>query len=379
MLRPWEAANKYLIGLFFNNLLLFSGIVMAAAAVAWLWRLLDYDWVRDRFEFVGLNSGVTTAFLLFYILLVCWVGRWIFSWTSRRGEAPESSTQRLLYLVAGSFAIGVALLLVNTETKLGFSSAIVGESKIIGTGTTAKWLFGLLVTCLTPLLAPAKLLQFGMRPKNLLQRAIFHVSMFALLIGVPLAAVAILAMPNISSTAVDPKTLRKGDIYNWPAFLSLMNSGSGFAVNSAKSDAHNPEELVAERKELFELSKTLGGKIAALKVLRRGDGDDKGRTGPVDEKLSLIQFKKPWYSGWPRVRAGDVKTYLANQEEINEDKVKICDLLNKHVLNSRSLPLAMLDGNLLHKEVAPEAYRHGSCNGEEESEACRVERRPRTC
>ena len=92
--RPWEAANKYLIGLLMTSVVMLSGIVALAAAVALLWRLLDTVAVRDFLKLFDLNSDIVAAFLPFYFFGGCWFVAWMLSYFRFQAEAPGRWAQR---------------------------------------------------------------------------------------------------------------------------------------------------------------------------------------------------------------------------------------------------------------------------------------------
>ncbi len=239
LFRPWEAANKYLIGLFFNNILLFSGLIAAAAAIALLWRWLDREPFRNLLKLLQIDSGVLTAFLPFLLLFFLWTCAWLFSYIKYEAEAPGRIAQVLQYFTVGSFLVGAVVLIVNPETTLGFLSIFSSEAKVSSSGLLAKFLLGAVAAGLTPFINPGKLMSYGLQPQSFFQRAIFQIAMFALFVGVPLVVVGVLCMPNISNTADNyGNDLRSTDIADWPALLGVIDAASDrFAGKGALSAA----------------------------------------------------------------------------------------------------------------------------------------------
>jgi hypothetical protein len=325
LLRPWEAANKYLMGLFLNNLLVFSGLVAFGALISLIWRSFDFEAVRDFLELFRLNSGITAAFFLFGACMLPWLVAWLFSRKHKLETIPNKYAQRALYCMAASFAIGIAVLVVNVETKLGFLDAFFGQHKVEGTGAIGKWLLGLLAAGLAPLLAPKQLLQFGLHPKNLWQRAVFHVAMFALLIGIPLLVIAMLAKPNISGTVYDrDNNLRAGDIMNWPAFMALMGDKPCANEGAARYDLRLRVNALRSEINQFE---------------------DKLLCDHGDRRLPAVVYFEKW---WRPIRQPDKSwEFWWRKRALDADKEAVCTLLNNQILTSIGFPLAALQEKLL--------------------------------
>ncbi len=343
--RPWELANKYLIGLFLNNLLLFSGLVALGALIAFVWRCLDYDAVRDFLELFDLNSGIVTAFLPFAVFFVCWIIAWLMSYFKHEAEAPGTWAQRWLYLAVAAFCIGVTVLLVNAETNLGFLDWFFGTTKIEGSSSLGKWLLGLVGAGLTPLLMPKRLLKAGLQPKSVWQRAAFRTAMLAMFVGVPLAVVGVLARSNISDTAIDPdRNLRNGDIYSWPAFLGVLR------------DLHNrrgqvPPAIVEDLADKKIVPKAdYDNTISALDTLAIDTVKDKSDALDVVDKqidrdpsrgARLLELVN-----WQLIRDNELAAdwNLTRELEGPEGlKVKLCRQFSNGVLDSPILPFLLVD------------------------------------
>jgi len=170
------------------------------------------------------------------------------------------------------------------------------------------------------------------------QRAVFQISMFALLVGAPLAVVALLAKPDISGTAVDPEQkLRRGDIRNWPAFVALLDP-----------DASH-EEAAVDSNLTADVNNLRPREIARTRSIQLREKLDIMRSSYF-ESPTVIQFGEPWYSQWPRSGLTDIYEYMTLQRQIEADEDQICQALNDGPLNSKSFPWAVIDGNLLEPD-----------------------------
>src|SRR5262245_56510061 len=206
--RPWVLFNKYLIGLFFINVAVFSGLIALCSIVAYAWRLLDLPWVRDRLYLIGFDSDLIAPFLPFCGFIVVWVIAWAISYWRRGAEAPGWLAQRLLYLIVASLLIAMALLIGNGDTSLGVLQAWFDKPYFTFQRNLRTPLLMLVLGALIPLLSPKRIIESGVRPKQKWHRWIFGTVTLGLLVGVPLAMTAFLARENVSGFA----TFREPDL-----------------------------------------------------------------------------------------------------------------------------------------------------------------------
>jgi hypothetical protein len=333
--RPWEAANKYLIGLFLNNLLLFSGLVAFGACVALFWRLLDLDSVRDFLNLFYLGTDITAAFLPFLILFGIWLIAWAVTVRFRKEDAPNKLAQWIFIPSVASFLIGVTILLVNPEITLGFFGKLFGVTKIENNGLVAKWLFGIIAVGLTPFLGLKKLVRLTSSPLNLWQRALIRIAVLALTVGVPLLAVGVLSMRNISDTASDPDdNLRRSDVYNWPAFLGTLENvvESLRAVRQPVSDVPPDPHWTDHVSDgiLNTLNTDLKRVVKKVDDVRR-----------VELQLNPNFFARCWMlTGWFE-QDNLLWKYWNGQLTRNDAQDQLCQKLNDTILRSRVFPFAL--------------------------------------
>ncbi len=357
----WEAANKYLIGLFFNNLILVSGLVAFGAFIAFAWRSLDLDSVRDFLGMFDLESAVFTALLPFFAFMSVWVMAWVISYFKHEAEAPGTWAQRWLYFMAASLFIGLVILLVNPETKVGFLRVFVGNGKMSDSETISRWLLGLLGAGLVPFLAPDKLLKFGQNPQNVWQRGTFHVAMFALLVGVPLLVVGVLGKPNISDTLRDPDdNLRAADVVSWPTLISLMQS-SNAPLSSKETDEFNDlkARITAGTLHMWDPNqqKTIGHlRNLARRNLAAQVRDLETKMQERDQwNARLDEFPNRWERfayllGWLSGDDNPLLDYWNANSEVVARQDAACRDFSKYVLGSKTFPQAILAKNLLMQE-----------------------------
>ncbi|MCA9207468.1 MAG: hypothetical protein KDA55_03890 [Planctomycetales bacterium] len=214
----WELLNKYLIGLFFINVALFSLLVAVAAVVALLWRCLDLESFRDHIFLFKTPSDLITPFWPFLIFFVCWVAAWVVSYWRRGAEAPGKYARYFLLLMTSSVLIGLALLHGNGDVSFG---------TWLGPEYTNPWrpgnslfatITGLTIGGLLPFLAPRRLIQSGMkRNKQWWEKVTFGIASTAALVGVPLLVIGYLGQENISGYHDHPaRELSFADIRSTP-------------------------------------------------------------------------------------------------------------------------------------------------------------------
>lgn len=350
--RPWEAANKYLVGLFFNNLLLLSGIVTACTIIVLAWRSLDYQIVREALGLVYLDSDVYVALLPFSVFLLFWIIAWLLSYLVRGGDAPGKWAQRWLYLTVASFLIGTTLLLVSGETTLGASSLFFGDGeKASNTGTLSKWLLATILAGLTPLLAPGRLLQMGFAPRGMFDRAVFRIALVAFCVGVPLIVIGIIGQQNISQTRDDPDdNIRLGDIRNWPAFCSTLGTGPALSeVEQGRLEELQKQAVGKEPSNGPELAslyrKQLAGQIPKFQeqLFDLYEAKDGIAKQSLPQRLKSV-IAAPF-------RDNEVRKLWDLKRKINFEKQNVLDKFNEYVLPSWHLPLAIIKEKPLIAEV----------------------------
>jgi hypothetical protein len=281
LLSAWELANKYLIGLVFANLAIFSALVALAAFVSLVWRSFDTHWFRDRAELLDLQQDIYAAFWPFLFFAAGWLCAWVLSYYRRGAEAPGIVARWLLHATAASFVLGIALLLGNGDIGLPWS----GDPLTVNRSWWGS-LVGLLLGSLLPLLQPKRLIMSGIQPKNQLERWIFVVVTTGMLVGIPVAIVGTLGRENISGYSNAPnRPFLRHDSDDLEGLGVLMGAGFNSPISPAKSS--NSERVTALPKEL--LSDTLRDQASTL--VESIDAYNKAE----------IAFKKSneYFSNWP--------------------------------------------------------------------------------
>lgn len=210
---PVVFSNRYLMGLIFNNVALFSGLLAVCVAIAWLWRwLLDED---EHARFLHLGSGglilewhrpFLPAILVFSVWLLVWCG-YLLARVFFRVTYPRTLTQVLLLLAFACFLIGGTVFLATPNPSIIGTTPGAGKQAPVLAGAVdtqspgqhltislpheylAPLLLLLLLLALVPFLRPKDLIRSGVAPQNKFQSWVFGITSFALLIGVPLAVV----------------------------------------------------------------------------------------------------------------------------------------------------------------------------------------------
>lgn len=250
LLSAWELANKYLIGLVFVNLAIFSALVALAALVALVWRSFDTHWFRDRAELLDLQQDFYAAFWPFLLFAAGWLCAWVLSYYRRGAEAPGIVARWLLHATAAAFIFGIALLLGNGDIGLPWS----GDPLTVHRSWWGS-IMGLLLGSLLPILQPKRLLMSGIQPKNEMERWIFVVVTTAMLVGVPVAIVGTLGRENISGYSNAPnRPFLRHDTDDLTGLANLINKRielpNSPSANTPARQGPIPQSLVDKSQEL---------------------------------------------------------------------------------------------------------------------------------
>lgn len=324
MNKPWQLANRYLSGMFWNNVALLSALIVFGAATALLWRSLDCNWARDGLDLLNLDYDTVAAFLPFFVVLPIWLIAWVVSYAKKGAEAPGIAAQGLLYLLFGSILVGIAMILGNESTSLDpLSRALLGQEDLSMPVLVHHTLFATLGAALLPLLNPKKLLERGTKPRGIADRVIFRVVCIAMLVGVPTAVIAILGKENISFSADNTTHIHPGEIYDWPAFCKSIGP---LSTTDLAKDLRAQHDAVEAFKRLAELGKHLPAERAKLETLRIP-------SDPRNPKSkSVLESDWNWYWG---------------TRKLEREKNELCGKLNDWLLLDQRLLVGLAsDGPL---------------------------------
>jgi hypothetical protein len=123
-----------------------------------------------------------------------------------------------------SFLFGCALLVGNGDIAGGaLLESVFGSSTVSIKPEVWAPFVVLILAALLPLLHPRRLLQSGLRPQRKWERAIFVAASMALLVGLPLCLIGLLARENISgyNDFAYRDTIRQ-DVQSWPSLLAMI-------------------------------------------------------------------------------------------------------------------------------------------------------------
>ena len=262
LLKVLQFTNRYIIGTTLNNLFLFSGLFWLGALVAFIWRSLDFKGARDRLELLGFSGDVWPAMLPFCVLACCWIAAWVISYWRSGSRAPGSVARRLLVLAAAALFIGLAVLIGNGDVTV--SAAGVDATALQQLRVPLAVLTGL---GLIPFLVPRLVVRSGSQPKYLFESWAFYYFSAALLLGMPLLIIGLMARENISGYGTQRSgLLEPADIKDWPAFCLWLKT-----QNSADLDGTADWELINVWDEQIPLDarnsgSPLGQKLKALET-----------------------------------------------------------------------------------------------------------------
>jgi hypothetical protein len=275
--RPESFTNLYLIGLFLNNLALFSGLAFVCMAIAFLWRLLDtnllggflYLYLPPAKFWTELWRPFLPAVLFFILWLVAW--GWAFARSLWKRERPKTwLTSRLLLIAGATLLIGVAIVLatpVISIPQVG-TDDLKNEGVLEVTGrqhAVVTSVIGVIITALIPFLRPERLLRSGIHPKSIWERRIFWIATTALLAGVPFILIWWFAHHDFadSDTQIRDRQILMGDINfrKWHAFWERTQreeekdpaTPGGFIRRAIGADC-KVKETLANEKQMEDLA-----------------------------------------------------------------------------------------------------------------------------
>lgn len=189
--------DRFVIGFALNVILWGSLLVFVTSSLAFAWRTLDSPalnvFVRDHLP-GGYFADWNRPFLLTFLLLIGWLGTWI--WTYFKGfgpryDAPRQFQKKLLVVALLSFVVGVASLLATEDISLG-------DSHYQGQQIVATLLLCALLLNILPYLNPIAIFRSEMRPPGKMQNSILKFSGGALLLLLPFSLVYLFSLEGIS-------------------------------------------------------------------------------------------------------------------------------------------------------------------------------------
>ena len=194
--RQWKFFSTYLGGLFLNNLIVISGIIALAALLAFAWRLLDAPLAIDVLKIVGvpltplgidIASEPVRPFLPALGFGIAW-----FACAATHlafGLGRGRWHPRIFVGMIFCLLIGMAVWFGNRDVG---NTTYVWNSWVL----LLPWL--LVALCVLPALRPKLLIDSATHSRRPVRRHIFLLTSTAILAGIPLLAVYILAEEDVA-------------------------------------------------------------------------------------------------------------------------------------------------------------------------------------
>ncbi|MCI0356168.1 MAG: hypothetical protein L0099_14185, partial [Acidobacteria bacterium] len=197
----------WLSGIFLNLAIVFSGLLFAAAALAWCYRQLDSIDVKLYLRTLGIWTDIERAFVPCAVLLLIWLMAHVavFVVNLAKRTTGQSRWEPLLTTLAAltlaSALMAVAALLNTGDISLNLSELeLLNQQKEVNKDAVQlRWmLVVLLVVALLPYLRPQDLLRSGTQPRTVVHSWIYWIASYAFLFGIPLVLFGYLAREDIS-------------------------------------------------------------------------------------------------------------------------------------------------------------------------------------
>lgn len=188
-------ANRYFVGLLFHLIPRVALLAALGSGVAFLWRALDYNIVRDHLRGLGLESDFAPALLPAFLLGFFWCLSWLGSHLLKSSPLRRCSNV-LFFAGIVSLFIGFFVLLGNGDITRTNSDG--DESRITFQHNLRYVVAALTAIGLLPILSPRRLLKSGVAPNRLFDSWIFYYFSAALLVGIPLVVIGYFAQEDVS-------------------------------------------------------------------------------------------------------------------------------------------------------------------------------------
>jgi hypothetical protein len=198
---PLPFASRWFLGALLLNLCIFSGLVAAAALLAWVFRFVDMQTPMIFLSEIGVVSDRARSFFLPMLVLALWIASVAFSRYSRRIARLRTP---LFAVFCVTFALGICSFLTTADLAAPTAEKgveAVSEWREQVSSWTDKAITFLIVAiggALLPYLNPQGLLRSGQKPRNTIEKWTFGVASRAFLYGVPLLLFVYLARENVS-------------------------------------------------------------------------------------------------------------------------------------------------------------------------------------
>jgi hypothetical protein len=224
-------ANRYLIGVVLVNVVMFSGLICLATLIAYTWRWLDMPitvnglvWLSD-----GHILEWNRPFLPGLALLAVWFALWIGCFLLLGSTALTQHSGKILLGSGGCLLIGLAIWLgtpnMNWSNTLSDEFDLRTQSLSNTHISYAYYILAAIAVGLIPFLHPSGLLNSGVRTDSLWRQWIFRIAGFAMILGVPFAAIYLVGHHNaFGMTMKWSRPLSAGDVLDWEKLFGKMRA-----------------------------------------------------------------------------------------------------------------------------------------------------------
>jgi hypothetical protein len=222
LLNPLQFLQYYLSGLISIHCVALSLLVLVCTAVALVWRCFDLQPLRERLVILDWNHDLFVAFYPTVILFVLWFVLYRFAGREKHEQSVWLRKFRfaVFFLLLASPLVGLVILLGN---------GILGAPAWLGADLTFQERIRLplaiiVLATLLPLLFWDRLVRSSKQPSGTVQNAIFTVTCYGALFGIPLLLIGFIGQENISGYLTDrgPNLIQQ-DILAPDAFAEFLD------------------------------------------------------------------------------------------------------------------------------------------------------------
>ena len=198
--KPWEFLNRYLIGLLLLWVVVGSGLVAVASAIAYVFRSLDHPMSRTWLEAIGFEGDFQISIFPAVVLAALWIITWVVSYF-KNSNRPKGRLARMMFY-AFAFAGAVALVNLLSTGDIYFGAFFTPDETTVHwvTRTALLAIVSTIAIGLLPYLSPQRLFRSGVSPQSAGEKYTFWFATRALAFGLPFLLVVFFMRENISGS-----------------------------------------------------------------------------------------------------------------------------------------------------------------------------------
>ena len=192
--------NRFIPGLVLIVALVGSGLIAGASGLAYLFRQIDQPGTFDAVAALGFDGDILRAAFPSVCLFLIWSLAWLLSYWKFGTQNRATVSGILFWPLFISVLAFAGLVMATGDIGLTAVETLLGKSPNARTIPSVFWylMCSVVGASLLPYLRLPMLIRSGVNPQSPIEKYVFRIASFALLIGVPFVAFTWMAQENIS-------------------------------------------------------------------------------------------------------------------------------------------------------------------------------------